>query len=98
MCSTECSRRLRRFSRLMARYTIRENRWYTRPFRSRRRAVAWPLPRIFWVNAMLLSPLGSREAKVPAGGEIAGMRSYQIQEAGLVLGVAKSAEVLDAGF
>src|SRR5260370_11299479 len=57
MCSREWARRLRRFSRSMARYTMRENRWYTRPLRRKERAVAWPLPRSFWEKAMLLSPL-----------------------------------------
>src|SRR6516225_552954 len=46
----------------------------------------------------LLAAFGSREAKVLAGGEIAGMGNYEVQEAGLVLGVAKPAKVLNAGF
>src|SRR6516225_4006315 len=43
-----------------------------------------------------LAAFGSRKAEVLTGGEIAGMCSHEIQEAGLVLGVAKPAEVLDA--
>ena len=54
-----------------------------------------PGPELFILVADKFQGFGHK-AEVLAGGEIAGMCGYEIQEAGLVLGVAKPAEVLDA--
>src|SRR5438876_11800089 len=83
----------------MARYRMRENRWYTRPLRRKERAVAWPLARSFWEKAMLLSPL-----LVPANwrnwrmDEVPGMCGHEVEKASLVFGVAEAAKVGETGF
>src|SRR5438552_17292178 len=59
MCSREWARRLRRFSRPIARYAMRENRWYTRPLRRKERACG---------VAFAKELLGEGHALVPAFG------------------------------
>src|SRR6266404_1873005 len=46
----------------------------------------------------LLAGLGTCKRQVLAGREISRVQGHDIQESGFVLGVAKAAEVLDAGF
>src|SRR6266704_6802113 len=81
----------------MARYTMRENRWYTRLLRRKERAVAWPLAKSFWEKVMLLSPLlvpvncrNWRMEKYPECG-------HDVEKASLVFGVAEAAKVGETG-